>query len=155
MTEKEFQRQVWRPYDQITTADGIPGKVLQVAFNSKSVRVFISGAPEWMRCEMIETHTTGKGADGDDLATIEQLQTKLDFANQRVEVLKDEVKELEEKLARNYAGDLLRNVNIILSNLAEKKKRIEKMDDCMVEIMEVIERMNANPSAVREPSKED
>lgn len=142
MTEKEFQRQVWRPYDQITTTDGVPGKVLQVAFNSKSVRAFISGAPEWVRCEMIETHTTGKGADGDDLATIEQLQHKLDFANQRVEVLKDEVKELEAKLARNYAGDLLRNVNVILNVCREKKARAEKMEACMEQILQTLEKMN-------------
>ncbi len=142
MTEKEFQRQVWRPYDQITTCDGVPGKVLQVAFNSKSVRAFISGAPEWVRCEMIETHTTGKGADGDDLATIEQLQHKLDFANQRVEVLKDEVKELEAKLARNYAGDLLKNVNVILNVCREKKARTEKMEACMEDILQTLEKMN-------------
>ena len=64
MTEQEFSRQVWRRYDQITTAEGVKGKVLQVAFNTKSVRAYISGAPEWIRCESIETHTTGKGADG-------------------------------------------------------------------------------------------
>jgi hypothetical protein len=144
MTEKEFQRQVWRQYDTITTCDGIPGKVLQVAFNTKSVRAFISGAPEWVRCEMIETHTTGKGADGDDLATIEQLQNKLDFANQRVEVLKDEVKELEEKLARNYAGDLLKNVNVILNVCREKKARAEKMEGCMEQILQTLEKMNIN-----------
>ena len=150
MTEKEFQRQVWRPYDQITTCDGVPGKVLQVAFNSKSVRAFISGAPEWVRCEMIETHTTGKGADGDDIATIEQLQHKLDFANQRVEVLKDEVKELEEKLARNYAGDLLRNVNVILNVCREKKARAEKMEACMEQILQTLEKMNVETTNQQE-----
>ena len=146
MTEKEFQRQVWRPYDQITTCDGVPGKVLQVAFNTKSVRAFISGAPEWVRCEMIETHTTGKGADGDDIATIEQLQHKLDFANQRIEVLKDEVKELEAKLARNYAGDLLKNVNVILNVCREKKARAEKMEACMEQILQTLEKMNVEMS---------
>lgn len=150
MTEKEFQRQVWRPYDQITTCDGVPGKVLQVAFNSKSVRAFISGATEWVRCEMIETHTTGKGADGDDLGTIEQLQHKLDFANQRVEVLKDEVKELEAKLARNYAGDLLRNVNVILNVCREKKARAEKMEACMEQILQTLEKMNVETTNQQE-----
>ena len=61
MTEQEFIRQVWRPYDKITTAEGVPGKVLGVSFTTKSVRAFISGAPEWVKCELIETHTTGKG----------------------------------------------------------------------------------------------
>jgi hypothetical protein len=30
-----------------------------------------------VRCELIETHTTGKGADGDDSAIIEELQKKV------------------------------------------------------------------------------
>ena len=67
MTEKDFLKQVWRPYDKITTADGVPGKVLGVSFTTKSVRAFISGAPEWVSCTLIETHTTGKGDDVDPL----------------------------------------------------------------------------------------
>ena len=73
MTEQEFQKQVWRPYDQITTAGGVKGKVLNVCFTTKSVRAFISGAPEWLRCDLIETHTTGKGGDADDMTIIEEL----------------------------------------------------------------------------------
>ena len=64
-------------YDQITTADGVKGKVLQVAFNTKSVRAYISGSPEWVKCDLIETHTTGKGADGDDTAIIEELHRRI------------------------------------------------------------------------------
>ena len=146
MTEKEFQRQVWRPYDQITTCDGVPGKVLQVAFNTKSVRAFISGAREWVSCTLIETHTTGQGKDGDEVAMTEQLRQKLDFANQRIEVLKEDMKELEEKLARNYAGDLLKNVNVILNVVREKKARAEKMEACMEQILQTLEKMNVEMS---------
>ena len=84
MTEQDFLRQVWRPYDKITTADGVPGKVLGVSFTTKSVRAFISGAPEWVSCTLIETHTTGKGGDGDDLAIIEELHNKV--LNQATEI---------------------------------------------------------------------
>lgn len=45
MTEQDFLKQIWRPYDQITIADGIRGKVLGVNFSAKSVRAYISGSP--------------------------------------------------------------------------------------------------------------
>lgn len=77
MTEQEFSRQVWRMYDQITTADGIKGKVLNVCFTTKSVRAYISGSPEWIKCDMIETHTTGKGGDADDATIIEELHSRV------------------------------------------------------------------------------
>ena len=143
MTEKDFLRQIWRPHDTITTADGVPGKVLGVSFSTKSVRAYISGAPEWVRCELIEQHSTARGGDADEVALIDELQTKLAFANQRIELLHEHAKELEEKLARNYAGDLLKNVNVILATAAEKKKRIEKLEGCMQQILEVIEKMES------------
>jgi seryl-tRNA synthetase len=143
MTEKEFQRQIWRPYDTITTADGVPGKVLGVSFTTKSVRAFISGAPEWVRCELIESHSSARGGDADEVALIDELQTKLSFANQRIEVLQEHIKELEEKLSRNYAGELLKNVNIILNSASEKKKRAERVESCMQQILDTIEKMKA------------
>ena len=90
MTEQDFLRQVWRPYDKITTADGVPGKVLGVSFTTKSVRAFISGAPEWVKCELIETHMTAKGGDADDTAIIEELHNKIMSLNNQVETLKSE-----------------------------------------------------------------
>ena len=143
MTEKEFQRQIWRPYDTITTADGVPGKVLGVSFTTKSVRAFISGAPEWVRCELIESHGSARGGDADEVALIDELQTKLSFANQRIEVQQEHIKELEEKLSRNYAGELLKNVNIILNSASEKKKRAERVESCMQQILDTIEKMKA------------
>ena len=143
MTEKEFQRQIWRPYDTITTADGVPGKVLGVSFTTKSVRAFISGAPEWVRCELIESHSSARGGDADEVALIDELQTKLSFANQRIEVQQEHIKELEEKLSRNYAGELLKNVNIILNSASEKKKRAERVESCMQQILDTINKMKA------------
>ena len=144
MTEKDFLRQVWRVHDQITTTDGVPGKVIGVSFTTKSVRAFVSGAPEWVSFALIETHTTGHGKDGDETAMTEQLRQKLDFASQRVEVQQERIRELEEKLARNYAGDLLKNVNVILNVCREKKARAEKMEACMEQILQTLESIGAD-----------
>lgn len=140
MTEQEFQKQVWRPYDQITTADGVKGKVLNVCFTTKSVRVFISGAPEWVRCELIETHTTGKGADGDDSAIIEELHKKIMKMQDTIDGLQEKNSQLADKLNMISGGELIKNVNLILSQLNEKKKRIEKVEACVSEINEIVEK---------------
>lgn len=141
MTEQEFQRQVWRPYDRITTAEGVPGKVLGVNFTFKSVRAFISGAPEWVKCDLIETHTTGRGGDADDTAIIEELHNKIMSLNNQVETLKSEKLLLTEKMSKNHAGALLTQVNIIGSQLQEKKKRIEKIETSMQLIREIVEKI--------------
>lgn len=128
MTESEFQTQVWRPYDRITTAEGVPGKVLGVSFTSKSVRAYISGAPEWVKCDLIETHTTGKGKDGDDVAIIEELHNRVLKQQDEIERLREEKQALTEKISKNYLADLLRAVNMMKEGLAEKKSKMEKID---------------------------
>lgn len=128
-------------YDQITTADGVKGKVLQVAFNSKCVRVFISGSPEWIKCNLIETHTTGKGGDADDAAIIEELHNRVLGLQERVDCLTEEKAKLMEQMSKNHAGALLTQVNIIGSQLQEKKKRIEKIETSIQMIREVIEKV--------------
>lgn len=143
MTEQEFQKQVWRVYDQITTAEGVKGKVLGVSFTTKSVRAYISGAPEWVRCELIETHTTGKGADGDDSAIIEELHNKVLNLQATIEGLKVKNTQMAEKLNMISGGDLIRNVNMILAQLQEKKKRIEKIETCMIEVEAVVDKIKA------------
>lgn len=145
MTEQEFQRQVWRMYDQITTDNGVKGKVLNVCFTTKSVRAFISGAPEWVRCELIETHTTGKGGDADDAAIIEELHNKvLNQANQ-IERLQEENMSLKEKVSANRYADILRAVNTIQQGLAEKKSKLEKIDRGLNLIVETLARIEVNP----------
>ena len=39
MTEQQFLQQVWRPYDSITTDTGIKGRVQNVCFPTRSVRI--------------------------------------------------------------------------------------------------------------------
>ena len=141
MTEQEFQRQVWRMYDQITTADGVKGKVLQVAFNTKSVRAYISGAPEWIGCDLIDTHTTGKGGDADDAAIIEELHNKIMSLTNQVETLKSEKKLLTDKISKNYLGDLLRAVNLMEQGLREKKHKMEQIDSGLQQIHDALAKM--------------
>lgn len=144
MTEQEFQKQVWRMYDKITTAEGVPGKVLGVSFTTKSVRAFISGAPEWMKCELIETHTTGKGADGDDAAIIEELHNKLMSAEDRIVGLMVECGQLREKVSTNRYADILRAINIIKEGMTEKKAKMAKIDSGLSQIENWLARMDEN-----------
>lgn len=141
MTEQDFLRQVWRMYDQITTADGVKGKVLQVAFNTKSVRAYISGAPEWVKCELIETHTTGKGGDGDDAAIIEELHNKVMNQATEIDRLREENRALAEKISKNYLGDLLRAVNLMEQGLREKKHKMEQIDSGLKQIQDALAKM--------------
>ena len=141
MTEQDFLRQVWRPYDKITTADGVPGKVLGVNFTTKSVRAFISGAPEWVSCTLIETHTTGKGADGDDVAIIEELHNKVLHQTNEIERLRNEKNLLAEKISKNYLGDLLKAVNQMKQGLQEKKHKMEQIDSGLAHIQATLEKM--------------
>ncbi len=141
MTEQDFLRQVWRPYDKITTADGVPGKVLGVSFTTKSVRAFISGAPEWVSCTLIETHTTGKGADGDDVAIIEELHNKVLHQANEIERLRNEKNLLAEKISKNYLGDLLKAVNQMKQGLQEKKHKMEQIDSGLAQIHATLEKM--------------
>lgn len=128
MTEQNFQTQHWRMYDQITTADGIRGKVLGVSFTTKSVRAFISGAPEWVKCELIESHTSGKGGECDDATIIEQLHGKVISQASEIERLREDKKELADKISHNYLGDLLKAINIMQQGLQEKKKKMEQIE---------------------------
>ena len=141
MTEQDFLRQVWRPYDKITTADGVPGKVLGVSFTTKSVRAFISGAPEWVSCTLIETHTTGKGAEGDDVAIIEELHNKVLHQANEIERLRNEKNLLAEKISKNYLGDLLKAVNLMKQGLQEKKHKMEQIDSGLAQIQATLEKM--------------
>jgi seryl-tRNA synthetase len=107
------------------------------------VRAFISGAPEWVRCELIETHTTGKGGDGDDCGIIEELHNKIMKQQDTIEGLQEKNAQMADKLNMISGGELIKNVNMILSQLNEKKKRIEKVEACVTEIESVIEKIKA------------
>lgn len=141
MTEKEFLNQVWRPHDKITTTDGIPGKVLGVSFTTKSVRAFISGAPEWVSFALIETHTTGKGGNADEDALIDSLREKVIRADERIKALELEREKLQEKISKNYISDILRAVNIMQQGLVEKKSKTAKVESALEQIQTALEKM--------------
>lgn len=144
MTEKQFQTQAWRMYDQITTAEGVKGKVLGVNFGTKSVRAYISGSPEWVRCELIETHITGKGEPADDLEIIEQLHKRVLAQAEEIERLKAENKQLSEKISKNYLKDILSTVSQIQQAQQEKKAKMQKLDDGIAWIENFIEMIDKN-----------
>ena len=130
-------------YDQITTANGVKGKVLGVSFSTKSVRAYISGAPEWVHYDLIETHTTGKGADGDDLALVEELHNKIMSLTNQVETLKSEKLLLTDKISKNYLSDILRSLNMIKEGITVKKNKIEKIDNGLQMIEDAMAKMKS------------
>ena len=134
-------------YDQITTAEGVKGKVLGVSFTTKSVRAYISGAPEWIHCDLIETHTTGRGGDADDMAIIEDLHNKLLAAQDKIVGLKTERDQLKEKVSGNRYADILRALNMIREGMTEKKAKMAKIDSGLSQIENWLAKMeeNVNP----------
>lgn len=142
MTEQEFQKQNWRMYDRITTADGVQGKVIGVSFTTKSVRALISGAPEWLHCDLIETHTTAKGGTCDDATIIEELHNRVLGHESRIEKLIAENAELREQASKKFAGSILTQINIIANSLLEKKKRIERIDTAIETIKQLVEKID-------------
>ena len=127
MTEQDFLKQIWRPYDQITIADGIRGKVL-------SVRAYISGSPEWVKCELIETHTNAKGGECDDASIIEEL-------HKRLLVAQEKINKMENERSRNYAKDLLFAVQNLKDGLSERKAKLEMVDDALAMIADRLDKM--------------
>lgn len=129
MTEQEFDSQVWRRFDVVTTDTGIETTVMNVCFTTRSVRIYVKNAPpEWLPAKRIEKHTTRKGGDADDLTIIEELHNRILKQNEQIERLKNEKTALAEKISRNYPAELLKAVNAIKEGLTEKKHKIEKIE---------------------------
>lgn len=152
MTEQQFLQQVWRPYDTITTDTGIKGRVQNVCFPTRSVRIKMpDGLPEWFRCEQIVTHTSASGETTDLEIIMEQQQIikNLEAQNARISEAKRNTEEklhetrmkLEERMRTPATADLLKQLNVILNLVREKKARAEKLEDCMEQVNELIEKM--------------
>ena len=144
MTEQEFDTQVWRRFDIVTTDTGIETTVMNVCFSTRSVRIFVKNAPpEWLPCKRIEKHTTRKGGDADDSTLIEELHNKIMKQGDEIDKLKEERAKLQEKISKNYLGELLRAVNIMQTGLQEKKHKIQKVEDSLASISAVMEKMKS------------
>lgn len=129
MTEQEFDTQVWRRFDVVTTDTGIETTVMNVCFTTRSVRIYVKNAPpEWLSCKRIETHTTRKGGDADDLTIIEELHNRILKQSDEIERLKNEKAALAEKISKSYTSEILKAVNAIKEGLTEKKHKIEKIE---------------------------
>lgn len=129
MTEQEFDSQVWRRFDIVTTDTGIETTVMNVCFSTRSVRIYVKNAPpEWLPCKRIEKHTTRNGGDADDSAIIEELHNRVIKQSDEIERLKKEKAALVDKISKNHLGDILQAVNLMKEGLTERKKKTEKVE---------------------------
>ena len=142
MTEQEFDSQVWRRFDVVTTDTGIETTVMNICFSTRSVRIFVKNAPpEWLPCNRIVTHKTRKGGDADDLTIIEELHNRILKQSEQIERLKNEKAALAEKISRNYPAELLKAVNAIKEGLTEKKHKIEKIEKGLATLDDIFSKL--------------
>ena len=129
MTEQEFDSQVWRRFDLVTTDTEIETTVMNVCFSTRSVRIYIKDAPpEWLPCKRIVKHMTRKGDTADEGTIIEELHNRILKQNEQIERLKQEKATLIDKISKNYLGDILQAVNLMKEGLTERKKKTEKVE---------------------------
>ena len=142
MTEQEFDSQVWRRFDNVTTDTGIETTVMNVCFTTRSVRIYVKNAPpEWLPCKRIEKHTTHKGDTADEGTIIEELHNKCIRQQDDIERLRNEKKALQEKISRNYLGDILRAVNLMQTGLTERKHKMEQVERGLSQIQAALIKM--------------
>lgn len=142
MTEQEFDQQVWRRFDVVTTDTGIETTVMNVCFSTRSVRIYIKDAPpEWLSFKRIEKHTTRKGDTADEGTIIEDLHNRLLAAEDKIVRLQHEKADLAEKISKNYLSDILHAVNIMKEGLTERKKKTEKVERALDLIVSALARV--------------
>jgi hypothetical protein len=142
MTEQEFDQQVWRRFDVVTTDTGIETTVMNVCFTTRSVRIYVKNAPpEWLPCKRIEKHTTRKGDTADEGTIIEELHNRILKQSEQIERLKNEKAALAEKISRNYPAELLKAVNAIKEGLTEKKHKIEKIEKGLATLDDIFSKL--------------
>ena len=57
--------------------------------------------------------------------------------------LQDDKKLLQEKISKNYLGDLLRAINTMEQGLREKKHKMEQIESGLSQIQAALEKMEA------------
>jgi len=129
MTEQEFDQQVWRRFDVVTTDTGIETTVMNVCFSTRSVRIYVKNAPaEWLPFKRIVAHTTRKGDTADEGTIIEELHNRILKQDEKIVRLENEKAALAEKISKNYLKDILQSVNMLKEGLTEKKNKLEKIE---------------------------
>ena len=142
MTEQEFDQQVWRRFDVVTTDTGIETTVMNVCFTTRSVRIFVKNAPpEWLPAKRIEKHTTRKGGDADDLTIIEELHNRILKQSEQIERLKNEKAALTEKISKSCTSEILKAVNAIKEGLTEKKHKIDKIEKGLATLDDIFSKL--------------
>jgi uncharacterized coiled-coil protein SlyX len=142
MTEQEFDQQVWRRFDNVTTDTGIETTVMNVGFTTRSVRIYVKNAPpEWLPCKRIEKHTTRKGDTADEGTIIEELHNRILKQSEQIERLKNEKAALAEKISKSYPSEILKAVNAIKEGLTEKKHKIEKIEKGLATLDDIFSKL--------------
>ena len=142
MTEQEFDQQVWRRFDVVTTDTGIETTVMNVCFTTRSVRIYVKNAPpEWLPCKRIEKHTTRKGDTADEGTIIEEMHNRILKQDDKIVRLEKEKAVLAEKISKSYPSEILRAVNAIKEGLTEKKHKIEKIEKGLATLDDIFSRL--------------
>ena len=143
MTEQEFDQQVWRRFDNVTTDTGIETTVMNVCFSTRSVRIYVKNAPaEWLPFKRIVAHTTRKGDTADEGTIIEELHNRILKQDEKIARLENEKAALAEKISRNYPAELLKAVNMLKEGLTEKKSKLEKIERGLELIVKTLAAIN-------------
>ena len=143
MTEQEFDQQVWRRFDNVTTDTGIETTVMNVCFSTRSVRIYVKNAPaEWLPFKRIVAHTTRKGDTADEGTIIEELHNRILKQDEKIVRLENEKAALAEKISRNYPAELLKAVNMLKEGLTEKKSKLEKIERGLELIVSTLARID-------------
>ena len=142
MTEQEFDQQVWRRFDLVTTDTGIETTVMNVCFSTRSVRIFVKNAPpEWLPCKRIEKHTTRKGDTADEGTIIEEMHNRILKQDDKIVRLEKEKAVLAEKISKSYPSEILKAVNAIKEGLTEKKHKIEKIEKGLATLDDIFSKL--------------
>ena len=80
-------------------------------------------------------------AEPDDASIIESLHNKLMDADNKINWLQEEKKRLEEKLSNNHIDEILKNLNVLLTTIDGKKKRVEKVEKCIENLDTIISKL--------------
>lgn len=142
MTEQEFDQQVWRRFDVVTTDTGIETTVMNVGFTTRSVRIYVKNAPpEWLPCKRIEKHTTRKGDTADEGTIIEEMHNRILKQDDKIVRLEKEKAVLAEKISKSYPSEILKAVNAIKEGLTEKKHKIEKIEKGLATLDDIFSKL--------------
>ena len=142
MTEQEFDTQVWRRFDVVTTDTGIETTVMNVCFTTRSVRIYVKNAPpEWLPFKRIEKHTTRKGDTADEGTIIEEMHNRILKQDDKIVRLEKEKAVLAEKISKSYPSEILKAVNAIKEGLTEKKHKIEKIEKGLATLDDIFSKL--------------